>query len=384
MSGGFALIEGDVTLYDSAGVELAVENATALPANTRGFVSVGYDGANTRFVLVDSSGRQIIVGAGTAGSPSGGVVSIQGVASGTAVPVSDGGGSLTIDTSQLPTVLLGGRLDTNIGAWFGSTVPTVGQKPMVSSIPVAIAADQSVIPVSQNGPPWKVEGTDADGAAPTENPVLVAGQDGTNVQTLKTNTYGRLEHVLYDGANHPIGVILDGAIYRLQVEARIARPSSSAVVIDFLKNGGSEDMVVDGDPTPVVFSFPADATDRIYLTRLRIVMSAASFSFDGTKFAKGSALTNGVLLEAVIDDGISVSLANVQINEDFARLTDFTTEFNAVLGDLLVSDLEFSANEYLEAGSSDLVKITIRDDFTNAGLYGVNYLTATLYGYKEQ
>jgi hypothetical protein len=50
-------------------------------------------------------------------------------------------------TGQLPTALVGGRLDENVGAWMGSTAPTVGQKTMTSSLPVVIASNQSVIPV---------------------------------------------------------------------------------------------------------------------------------------------------------------------------------------------------------------------------------------------
>lgn len=42
---------------------------------------------------------------GTAGTPSAAVVSVQGVASGTVLPVSDGGGSLTVDSPQLPAAL---------------------------------------------------------------------------------------------------------------------------------------------------------------------------------------------------------------------------------------------------------------------------------------
>ena len=51
-------------------------------------------------------------------------------------------------TTQLPVALVGGRLDTNLGAWLGSTAPTVGQKVMASSVPVVIASDQSPIAVS--------------------------------------------------------------------------------------------------------------------------------------------------------------------------------------------------------------------------------------------
>ena len=52
---------------------------TAAPTFTNG---------NQTLLSVDTSGNLRVAGAGTAGSPSGGVVSIQGVASGTAVPVS--------------------------------------------------------------------------------------------------------------------------------------------------------------------------------------------------------------------------------------------------------------------------------------------------------
>jgi hypothetical protein len=64
------------------------------------------------------------------------------------VSVDDNGGSLTIDTPQLPAALVGGRLDENVGAWLGSTAPTVGQKTMANSVPVVLASDQAAIPVT--------------------------------------------------------------------------------------------------------------------------------------------------------------------------------------------------------------------------------------------
>jgi len=58
----------DVMLYDSNGVEMAVANGVAIPVGTRGLLSVGSDGANARFLLVDASGRQIAVGAAASGA----------------------------------------------------------------------------------------------------------------------------------------------------------------------------------------------------------------------------------------------------------------------------------------------------------------------------
>src|SRR5271169_3708738 len=75
-------------LYDLNGNALAVQNAVSIPASTPAIISAGSDGTNSRYLLVDTSGRLVTVGAGTAGTPIGGVVSIQGVAGGTSVPIS--------------------------------------------------------------------------------------------------------------------------------------------------------------------------------------------------------------------------------------------------------------------------------------------------------
>jgi hypothetical protein len=64
--------------------------------------------------------------------------------------VDDNGGSLTVDTPQLPAALVGGRLDSNVGAWLGSTAPTVGQKAMADSIPMVLASDQTSINTKLN------------------------------------------------------------------------------------------------------------------------------------------------------------------------------------------------------------------------------------------
>ena len=109
------------------------------------------DGVNIQSALGDSSGRLVVAGAGVAGTPAGGVVSIQGVASGTVVPVADGGGSLTVDSPQLPAALVGARLDVNAGAWLGSTAPTVGSKTSANSVPVVIASDQGAVAVTVSG-----------------------------------------------------------------------------------------------------------------------------------------------------------------------------------------------------------------------------------------
>jgi hypothetical protein len=78
----------DSVLYDQLGNALAVQPNTAIPASTPALMVAGSDGTNSRYILVDGSARQIMAGAGVAGTPAGGVVSIQGVAGGIIIPIS--------------------------------------------------------------------------------------------------------------------------------------------------------------------------------------------------------------------------------------------------------------------------------------------------------
>lgn len=169
------LTDQDPTLSSKNGVALDLDPGSAIPANSTGLLQIGTDGSTARVILTDSSGHPIIVGAGTAGAASGGVVSVQGTASGTALPISaaalplptgaaqehttaaspnavrlsDGASFYdAAKTGQLPSALVGGRLDENVGAWLGSTAPTVGQKTMANSVPMTLASDQSAISIS--------------------------------------------------------------------------------------------------------------------------------------------------------------------------------------------------------------------------------------------
>lgn len=60
-----------------------------------------------------------------------------------------GNASLASIDGKLPAALVGGRLDENVGAWLGSTAPTVGSKTSANSVPVVVASDQGAIPVTQ-------------------------------------------------------------------------------------------------------------------------------------------------------------------------------------------------------------------------------------------
>lgn len=68
--------------------QLQSPETTGSPPSGGPVLVAGQDGTNVRTVLTDSTGKPVVVGAGTAGTPAGGVVSVQGVVGGTAQPVS--------------------------------------------------------------------------------------------------------------------------------------------------------------------------------------------------------------------------------------------------------------------------------------------------------
>jgi hypothetical protein len=87
-------------LYDSNGVEMAVQDGAAIPVGTPNLLLAGSDGANAQTLLVDSNGRPIVAGAGTAGAPAGGVVTVQGDPAGTPIPIS---GSISATPTKATT-----------------------------------------------------------------------------------------------------------------------------------------------------------------------------------------------------------------------------------------------------------------------------------------
>lgn len=161
--------------------------------------------------------------------------------------------------------------------------------------------------------------------------------------------------------------------------------AGTGTVSEYLLNGGSEDMVVNGGTTPVVFSYDADTTDgyNILLTSLRLVFSAAFFEFSGATFGKGGgALSTGVCVDIVADNGMFVDqLAVLNVNEDFLRLLDFSISQSGAT-DVLAASLPFGGRVLLEGGTSDNLTVTVRDNLT-IGARGINYFTATVYGVLE-
>ncbi len=104
------------------------------------------------------------------------------------LPISDAGGSLTVDG----TVAVSGTVAvTQSGAWDEVGINDSGNSITVDDGGSSLTVDGTVTTTPSGD--HTVVGKAADGAAVSGNPVLVAGQDGTNVQSLKTDSTGSLQ-----------------------------------------------------------------------------------------------------------------------------------------------------------------------------------------------
>lgn len=113
---------------------------------------------NLAALQIDNTGALIISG-GSGSNASVGATGSAVPADATYVGFKDAGGNLASVTltaaGKLPVDASGVTLTENVAQW-GGTNTTLGQKVMASSVPVAIASDQSAIPVSQSGT-WTVQ-----------------------------------------------------------------------------------------------------------------------------------------------------------------------------------------------------------------------------------
>lgn len=112
-------------------------------------------------------------------------------------------GQLKKLVSLLPTALVSGRLDNNIGAWLGATTPTVGQKTMAASIPVSMASDQTAA---------KIKGEFGNGSGSVSDPVIIgyATTGGNTVRATGSGNGGALITVRNSSTNVDMAGDLSG------------------------------------------------------------------------------------------------------------------------------------------------------------------------------
>jgi len=182
-----------------------------------------------------------------------------------------------------------------------------------------------------------------------------------------------------DEKSKSVTVTTDGAKERLDVSnVDVSDPKSGNFTNIPLTNGGSDEINVDGDPTPVSFTAEPPANKNIIVYRLILVMEDASMSW--VKFAGISALANGVLIK-VTEDGVERTITTdpIKTNRDFVWNCYDVQIDNATTSVLRMRWTFSKAGTVLVLKDSygDNFKVTVQDDLTN-----VSYFKATIQGYE--
>jgi len=171
----------------------------------------------------------------------------------------------------------------------------------------------------------------------------------------------------------------DGAKERLDVSnVDVSDPKSGNFTNIPLTNGGSDEINVDGDPTPVDFTAVPPSGKNMIVYRLLLVMEDNSMSW--TKFAGRSALANGVVIY-VTEDGVERNIVTdpIKTNRDFVW-NCYDVEIDNATTAILRMRWTFSRAGtvlVLKDSYSDNFRIEIQDD-----LSGVSYFKATIQGYE--
>lgn len=212
--------------------------------------------------------------------------------------------------------------------------------------------------------------------------VLLSTRLASSTFTDRINTLGQKE------MSGSTPVVL--ASNQTPLQMQLVGTSVQNYVSDYLMSGSTYNMKVDGSTTSRVFSYNADATHDIVICEMRFIISAASFNWSGAGFGKSASgiLTNGLLIDMIVNNGESIQLSNVKINEDLLRTFGELPLIESVsLTSVIVSSFRFGTGPggtamVLKAGTSDKVRVTVRDNLTNGDL-GINYISATFYGTRE-
>lgn len=208
------------------------------------------DGTLLRFIRSDTNGYLYSQGMGVAGTPSGGVLSIQGVGGGTAIAIS--AASLPLPTGAATEATLGTLLTTSA---FQARIPVLGQALMAASIPVTLASNQSALAVSQSGT-WNIgtltsitntvttqdTASAISGGALPSRALQVAGSDGSNLRPIKTDPQGRVATYQQSGTASVTRVATSGTSATL-LTANAARKGAIIVnesaAVMFVKYGAT-------------------------------------------------------------------------------------------------------------------------------------------------
>lgn len=289
----------NVTLIDWNGNALPVQNATAIPASTPALLIAGSDGTNSRYVTIDSSGRFITAGAGTAGTPAGGVLSIQGVSGGQAVPISGtvtaNNASVSATGSAVPAsaTFIGGSVTTaaptytngNLGALSLTTAGLLRVDASATTITIT-----GTVAATQSGT-WNINNISGTVSLPTG----AATESSLAKLTLAqgSTTSGQ------SGSLHMAAVTTAAPSYTNGQTSPLSLDTTGALRVNVTAGGGSNASVSTiNAATPGSATFVGGAVATSAPTYTNGNMSALSLTTAGALRVDGSAVTQPITMGA--------------------------------------------------------------------------------------
>lgn len=222
-------------LFSSDGYELAVVSGTAFIPGTRSILFAGNDGTDTRTLLVDSLGRPVMVGAGVAGTPAGGVITIQGDPAGTAVPISGTvaatqSGSWTVAATQSGSWTVTANAGTGTFNIAGTVTSNQGTpNTLANAWPITITDGYGQIQGSAIHPIY------VTGSITATNPSV--GTDGAAALGFDTQVGGKVTTAAPTYTNGNLDALSLTTLGGLRIDGVYASGTANATAADLMANG---------------------------------------------------------------------------------------------------------------------------------------------------
>lgn len=197
-------------------------------------------GANTIGAVTQASGPWTVTGSGTAGTAATGVVTIQGIASGTAVKVDPSGGTGVVNVSQFG----GSNVVTGTGTG-GSGIPrvTVSSDSSLATV-AAVTAITNALPAGSNiignirvdqttpGTTNAIQATSGTTTAWQAEGAIAAGSITSSFATVFTPTANTKILFMRNNTNQSVSVSMDAGS-----TTNFILDSGDQIAIDFIANG---------------------------------------------------------------------------------------------------------------------------------------------------
>lgn len=170
------------------------------------------------------------------------------------------------------------------------------------------------------------------------------------------------------------------------VESKDASVEGLFVQKPYSGTPGIVDLNVNGENTPVVFTFPMDTLNDIFINEIKFYGRDNGIQFQNF-LGQNSALTNGILVEIKTNNNI-IQLPPIRTTDDFDDVFSFGgSNFDVYFAS---GDDKFTARFLASAfplrragtfgtGNDDYIKITIQDNLNT-----INYLQCVVSGFTQE